>query len=149
MITKISIIGVAIGVMVLIVALSVMNGFETDLRGALERANAHVTTYTLSQEGFFWEPEGPLMEKINGYAAPVAVAPFVSNQALILGNNRPMGTLIRGIDPSLEVDVTRMDFFIRTESFDVKRDNTNHSDQTANAEIIKAKEILSLLKATP
>ena len=144
-ITKISIFGVAIGVMALIVALSVMNGFETDLRGALERANAHVTTYTLSQKGFFWEKEGPLMEKIRSHADPVAAAPFISNQALILGKNRPMGTLIRGIDPDLEIDVTRMDFFIRTELFDVKRDNTNHSDQTASAEVIKAKKILSLL----
>ena len=44
-ITIISILGVAIGVMALIVVLSVMNGFERDLKGALMGANSHITLY--------------------------------------------------------------------------------------------------------
>ena len=50
-ITKISITGVALGVAALIVVLSVMNGFEKDLRGALRGANPHITIYSLLSEG--------------------------------------------------------------------------------------------------
>lgn len=126
-ITKISIIGVATGVMALIVALSVMNGFERDLKGALQRVNGDLTIYSLSPNGFKWENKTPLIQKVENSDLVDAYAPFTQHQAFIMGNHKPKLTLIRGIDINLEPRVTPIEFFVRTESFESKRDNTRVS----------------------
>lgn len=123
-ITKISVIGVAIGVMALIVALSVMNGFENDLKGALQRVNGDLTIYTFSPEGIKWQNGSPLVKRIEETVKIKAYAPFTQHQAFIVGKHKPMLTLIKGIDTTLEPGVTPINFFIRTESFESKRDNS-------------------------
>ena len=144
-ITRISIGGVAIGVMVLIVVISVMNGFEKDLRGALQEANGHLTVLTFGPDGFSWEPEGKLGQKIKQIANPVAIAPFTQHQAFIVGKNKPMGTLIKGIEISMEPKVIPLHFSVRTESFETKRDNTGTGRAIDQATRKKIEQILSLL----
>lgn len=138
-ITKISIIGVAIGVMALIVALSVMNGFEKDLKSALQRVNGDLTVYTLSPGGIKWSEESSLAEKTRAVEGIEALAPFTHHQAFIMGKHKPMLTLIKGIDTSLEPEVSPIHFFVRTESFENKRDNTRigEDDETQSKEILK------------
>jgi lipoprotein-releasing system permease protein len=117
-------IGVAIGVMALIVALSVMNGFEKDLKGALQSVNGDLTVYSLSPDGIKWKQENPLITRIKETIDLTAFAPFTQHQAFIMGNNKPMLTLIKGIDVNLEPGVTPINFFVRTDSFESKRDNS-------------------------
>ncbi len=140
-ITKISIIGVAIGVMALIVALSVMNGFEKDLKGALQRVNGDLTIYSLSPDGIKWDSDKSLATQITEAVDIKAYAPFTQNQAFIVGKHKPTLTLIKGIDINLEPGVTPINFFIRTESFESKRDNS----QIDNANKLEIKEILEKL----
>ena len=137
-ITKISVIGVAIGVMAMIVALSVMNGFEKDLKKALQRVNGDLTIYSLSREGFNWKENSPLLKKIQETVEIKAFAPFTQHQAFIMGKNKPMLTLIKGIDKNLEPGVTPINFFIRSESFESKRDNSliDNATQPEISEII-------------
>ena len=110
--------------MALIVALSVMNGFEKDLKGALQRVNGDLTVYSLSPKGINWNSDKSLVEKITSNVNIKAYAPFTQHQAFIIGRHKPMLTLIKGIDIKLEPGVTPINFFIRTESFESKRDNS-------------------------
>ena len=145
-ITRISIGGVAIGVMVLIVVISVMNGFEKDLRGALQEANGHLTVHFYDSEGIKWNAEGLLQQKIKQTINPVALAPFTQHQAFIVGKNKPMGTLIKGIEIAMEPRVIPLYFSIRTESFESKRDNTGTTKTVNKSTREKIQKILSLLQ---
>jgi lipoprotein-releasing system permease protein len=119
-ITGISILGVALGVATLIIVLSVMNGFEQDLKGALEGANPHLIIQsvvgTASEENL-----KPFYKLFNNNELVKGVAPFTTSQALIMGLDKPQGSLIRGIDPKLEPDITRMERYIRTTLYDENR----------------------------
>ena len=119
-ITSISILGVALGVATLIIVLSVMNGFEQDLKGALEGANPHLIIQsvvgTASEENL-----KPFYKLFNNNELVKGVAPFTTSQALIMGLDKPQGSLIRGIDPELEPDITRMERYIRTTLYDENR----------------------------
>lgn len=128
--------------MALIVALSVMNGFEKDLKGALQRVNGDLTVYSLSPDGFAWSLDGTLVQEIRNTPGVKALAPFTQHQAFILGERKPMLTLIKGIDKDLEEKVTPINFFIRTESFERKRDNSRIDSQTKP----EVEEILERLK---
>jgi len=143
-ITRISIFGVALGVMTLIVVLSVMNGFEKDLRRAIQGANAHLTLYKFGSTGLSYTPGSPEITKLQSDPQVQAVSPFTTNQALLMGPGKPQGAMIKGIDPILEPKVTQMDFFIRTRLFEEKRDNSRTQATVEEARI--AHEILAALE---
>jgi lipoprotein-releasing system permease protein len=95
--------GVALGVAALIVILSVMNGFEDELRDRLLSLESHATLTA---------PTGPLADW-RGLAAQVAagpgvsgVAPYVESQALLSHGTEMSGATIRGIDPVRELSVS-------------------------------------------
>ncbi len=141
-ITIISVIGVAVGVTALIVSLSVMNGFEKDLRESLQGINGHILAYSLSPSGFKWDDERTLEKRIKRRVDIKAIAPFTQNLALIMGAQKPRGTLIKGIDPLAEPTVSPLNFIIRTEMFEVKPIR----EETENDKIkTQTKEILSKL----
>jgi len=107
-ISLISIVGIALGVAVLIVVLSVMNGFEKELRERILGLASHA-----SITGF----DGPLAEwrlvRDVAQANPqvTAAAPYVEGQGLMLADAKsPKGVLIRGVLPGEEgrvADVAR------------------------------------------
>ncbi|MBU2643518.1 ABC transporter permease, partial [bacterium] len=145
-ITKIAVGGVAVGVLVLITALSMMNGMEKEMREALRGAESDLTVYSMSMGGFPWGPDNSLIDRIKEAVEIKAYAPFTSHQALINGPQKSAGTLIKGIDGSREADVVPIEFFIRTESFETKRDNSNPGRKIGESERLKAKKILAQLK---
>ena len=95
--------GVALGVAALIVILSVMNGFEDELRGRLLSLESHATLTA---------PSGPLSDwraLADGVAASAGVsgvAPYVESQALLSHGTEMSGATVRGIDPSRELSVS-------------------------------------------
>ncbi len=135
----------AVGVMVLITALSTMNGMRKELQGALRGAESDMTIYSVLEEGFSWDEKAPLVDTIKAEIDIKAHAPFTLHQAFVMGPQKPMGTLIKGIDLLQEPKVTPLDFLIRTESFETKRDNTNPNREIEEAEREKAQSILSQL----
>ena len=145
-ITKIAVGGVAVGVLVLITALSMMNGMEKEMRDALRGAESDLTVYSMSSEGFPWGEDNQLIERIKQTVEIEAYAPFTTHQGLIRGPQKPAGTLIKGIDADREAEVVPIDFFIRTESFETKRDNSNPDREIAETERQKAQKILAQLK---
>jgi lipoprotein-releasing system permease protein len=104
-ITWVSLLGVCVGVAALIVILSVMNGFEGELRDRLLSLSAHVRITPASgpadSAGRAPTPdEWQAAEQIVAHTPGVAdVAPYVELQALAVRQPQMLGVLLRGIDP--------------------------------------------------
>jgi lipoprotein-releasing system permease protein len=105
-ISLMSMLGVTIGVAVLIVVLSLMNGFETELRSRILSITSHATLSAFGAGAEDW----PAM-RATALADPriEAVAPFVEGEALLIAD-RPQGgsapVSVRGVDPKLEATVS-------------------------------------------
>ena len=106
-----TVLGVAVGVMVLVTALSLTNGFIDELIRSTLKATPHVTLSSYDGERLPNDPA--VLDAISEYADVEAVSPFLSTQALIarranaqLGVSGRQGyTQILGIDPELEQEV--------------------------------------------
>lgn len=103
LISAISMLGIAIAVAVLIVVLSVVNGFERELKDRLLTMTAHATIEALEDDLRDW----PAVQQIAA-ANPrvVAAAPYVEGQALLVFGERLSGAEIRGVDPAAEIGVS-------------------------------------------
>ncbi|MFQ3670372.1 MAG: ABC transporter permease [Verrucomicrobiia bacterium] len=94
-ITVLSLLGVLLGVAVLIVVVSVMRGFENQLREKLIGFNAHLT---VTNYGVL-EVDQPLLDLIQADPEVVAVTPFVTGPVLGEHQNRMAAMFIKGVDP--------------------------------------------------
>jgi lipoprotein-releasing system permease protein len=104
-ISIISMVGVAIGVAVLIVVLSVMNGFERELRDRILSLAAHATI-TAPQAGVHdWKT---VVAHAKTDPEVVAAAPFVEDQALLIAGDKTSGAGISGILPDVEKTVSKV-----------------------------------------
>ncbi|MCP4294987.1 MAG: FtsX-like permease family protein [Proteobacteria bacterium] len=143
-ITKISILGVSLGVAALIIVLSVMNGFEKDLKGALEGANPHIMIQSMVSSEIPEEDLDLLRKPFKDNDQVKGIAPFTTSQALIMGRDKPQGSLIRGIDPVQELKITRMERYVRTRLFDDKQQQ-DLTDKEREDERQNVKSILTSL----
>ncbi|HUO79969.1 MAG TPA: lipoprotein-releasing ABC transporter permease subunit [Steroidobacteraceae bacterium] len=103
LITWLSVGGVALGVMALIVILSVMNGFEAELRGRLLSLSAHATL--LPAPGTAFDGEA-LARRAAEAPGVVGASPFVEQQALLVHGDRMEAAMVRGVDPAREQSVS-------------------------------------------
>jgi len=101
-ISRISMGGIARGVMLLIVVLSVMNGFQKELRTRILGVASHIQITGSGGELPDWQKAAVAVAK---HPDVRAIAPFVQGQGMITGGQAVRGTLIRGIDPELEQQV--------------------------------------------
>ena len=97
--------GIALGVAALIIVLSVMNGFQKEVRDRMLSVVSHIEIY--SPEGALPDPAQTIREARSNPEV-VGAAPFVSMQALLARGEDMKGALVRGIDPALEPQVTDM-----------------------------------------
>ena len=106
-ISGISVASIALGVMALIVVLSVMNGFQKEVRdrmlSVLSHAEIHALSGTIGLDGEWVKVVDAL--KANEPRI-VAAAPFVSGQALLSAGSTVQGAMVRGIDPASEPSVS-------------------------------------------
>lgn len=93
-ITVISIVGVAVGVMVLNIVMAVMTGFEHELRDKIVNTNSHVVVRRIGGEIEKWEQALAVIKELSGVES---VSPFTYQQALLQHEGRSTGLLIRGI----------------------------------------------------
>jgi lipoprotein-releasing system permease protein len=106
-VTAISVIGVAAGVMALIIALAVNNGFRNELQKALLGATAHVDVYPkVAGEGI--EHWSDLAAKLRRLPHVIGVAPALYSPIFVLGPLTSQGGYLKGIDVNLEPQVTDM-----------------------------------------
>jgi len=95
-ITLISIGGVMVGVMTLVVVMSVMNGFEIDLREKILGTTAHITVLHIGREGI--TDYGAVEAKVERVEGVEAVAPFVYVEGILSSKHDSIGAVIRGVD---------------------------------------------------
>ncbi|MDX1480955.1 MAG: lipoprotein-releasing ABC transporter permease subunit [Woeseiaceae bacterium] len=106
LISAISMAGIAIAVAVLIIVLSVVNGFERELQDRLLAMSSHAIIESVEGALFDW----PRLAAVAGENERVAAAaPYVEGQALLTGGRKLSGSLIRGVDPGLESAVSGID----------------------------------------
>jgi lipoprotein-releasing system permease protein len=98
-ISTISILGVALGVAVLIVVLSVMNGFETELRTRILAMTSHATLESFGDGLVAWHE---VRDKVEQDAQVRAAAPYLQGEAMLLREENVSGAIVRGIIPGEE-----------------------------------------------
>jgi lipoprotein-releasing system permease protein len=123
-ITLISIGGVVLGVMALVVVISVMNGFEIDLREKILGTTAHITVLHVGREGVTDYPA--LAAEIDGVEGVEAVAPFVFVEGILSSKHDSIGAVIRGVDMASHREISTIEDKIveGTMDFDVAKNST-------------------------
>jgi len=132
-ITLLSILGVTLGVMVLILVISVMTGFERELQQKILGFDAHI----IVGNGGVLENWEAVAEKARSVEDVRAVAPFVQGPVLVQFENKRLAPKIRAIDSERETQVTDLSKFIIAGSLDLDGDKT-----------VIGSELASLLGAT-
>lgn len=101
-ISGVSMLGIALGVAALIIVLSVMNGFQKEVRDRMLSVVSHVEIYALQGD----QLNAAAAMRAAGHLPQVqASAPFVAAQALMARGDVMRGVLVRGIDPAQEAKV--------------------------------------------
>jgi len=98
-ITLISIAGVMLGVMALIVVLSVMSGFQEDIRTKILGMNAHIVVLKSGANMTEYEE---LSARAEGVRGVVSVTPFIYSQVMVRNQDFVSGAVLRGIDPGAQ-----------------------------------------------
>ncbi len=105
-ISGVSMLGIALGVAALIIVLSVMNGFQSEVRDRMLSVIAHIEVFDASGNALpDWRATSVLAMQ---NPAVVGAAPFVVAQALVGRGDELRGAVIRGIDPGEEGKVTEL-----------------------------------------
>lgn len=102
-ITGISLAGIALGVAALIVILSVMNGFEGELRNRLLSMTAHGTVFA---DGVAMEDWQSVRQAILEEETVTAAAPIIELEGMLRSGRELKPVVIHGVEPSLEADVS-------------------------------------------
>jgi len=96
--------GIALGVAALIVVLSVMNGFQEELRNRILSVASHVEVRGVPDLRD-WQEVAAVAKKD---PRVVAAAPYVSGQAMLTAGESNRGVIVRGIDPAMEAGVAEI-----------------------------------------
>ena len=103
-ISSVSMLGIALGVAALIIVLSVMNGFQKEVRDRMLGVLSHIEVLAYSSAS---RQDPPLLQqKLGQHSQVIASAPFVLSQGLLAQGEDMRGAVVRGIDPAQEVLVT-------------------------------------------
>ena len=103
-ISGVSMLGIALGVAALIIVLSVMNGFQKEVRDRMLGVVSHIEIF--APNGAALPDVVRTLSEIRANPSVVGAAPFIAAQALLARGEDMKGTMVRGIDPALESGVT-------------------------------------------
>jgi len=105
-ISGVSMLGIALGVAALIVVLSVMNGFQKEVRDRMLGVLSHIEV--LAPGGEALPDLDRTLDEVRAHPAVVGAAPFIAAQGLLARGEDMRGVLVRGIDPAQEPQVTEL-----------------------------------------
>lgn len=103
-ISLISILGIALGMTTLITVISVMNGFEKELRARILGAIAHATIRPMDGALMDWRS---VIKEVEKHSEVNGAAPFIEEGVWLQGKESS-GALIRGVDPTFEARVSEV-----------------------------------------
>ncbi|VAW36832.1 Lipoprotein releasing system transmembrane protein LolC/LolE [hydrothermal vent metagenome] len=112
-ITIISILGITVGVTALIVVLSVMTGFEEDLKSKILGINAHIVVTEL---GGSMSDYRVISSKIKKNKDVTGASPFIYRQAMLSAKGGVVGVIVRGLDPASVAEATQLPSHIKSGS---------------------------------
>ena len=98
-----SMLGIALGVTALITVLSVMNGFEKELRDRILGMASHATVTTYAGRMADWQG---LSQTLEEQSSIIAMAPYVQGESMLSQGKRVSGAIIRGVMPGMEGGVS-------------------------------------------
>jgi lipoprotein-releasing system permease protein len=104
-ISGMSLVSIAIGVMALITVLSVMNGFQDELRDRILNMTADATISGFDNRLQDW-PQ--VVRDVHDQPGVVAAAPYIEDQAMLANGANMSGTEIRGVIPGMETTVSEV-----------------------------------------
>ena len=103
-ISGVSMLGIALGVAALIIVLSVMNGFQKEVRDRMLGVLSHIEVLTPGGDAL---PDlAQTLKEVRAHPDVVGAAPFIAAQGLLARGEDMKGALVRGIDPAQEPQVT-------------------------------------------
>ena len=103
-ISGVSMLGIGLGVAALIIVLSVMNGFQKEVRDRMLSVVSHIEVFAMDGQAL---PDMALtMRQARAQRQVLGAAPFIAAQALLARGEDMKGVVVRGIDPALEHEVT-------------------------------------------
>jgi lipoprotein-releasing system permease protein len=106
-ITYISILGVAIGVAALIIVLSVMNGFESEVRDRILGFDTHIRLRTFHDQGM--EDYQSVEEKIRSIPEIVGMSPYILEKGMIKNGDYTSGVIVKAADQTTVSQVSDLD----------------------------------------
>lgn len=134
--------GVAVGVGALIIVISVMTGFDQDLKEKIVGTYSHIEV--LSDYGI--KPTADFTDKILKTNHVVASSFFLNGQALIRKNENVSGVIVKGIDPQNEIRVSALGIYMKKGFLeDLKGDNAVVGSELANKLNVKIGDELSII----
>ncbi|MCW9705690.1 ABC transporter permease [Fodinibius salsisoli] len=116
--TAISITGVTVGTALLIVVLSVFNGFFDVIKGFLLQNDPDIRIESVEEKSFFYSPE--MQDQLSGIPEITAAAPYVTGKALMVrGKQRDKVVSVMGVDLQEYNQINTLDRFISTGTADL------------------------------
>lgn len=103
-ISGVSMVGIALGVAALIIVLSVMNGFQKEVRDRMLSVVSHIEV--VAPGGVALPNAAQTLAEVKRNKSVVGAAPFIASQALIARGDEMRGVMVRGIQPELEAEVS-------------------------------------------
>jgi len=101
-----SMLGIALGVAALVIVLSVMNGFQKDVRDRMLSVVSHIEIH--APRGSALPNVQRTLTEARSHPDVIGAAPFIAAQALLARGDDMKGAMVRGIDPQLEGQVTEL-----------------------------------------
>ena len=112
--------GMALGVLALIVVLSVMNGFQKEIRARMLGASPHLEVIA---DGGVIKDWQAVLDQVALHPEVSAAAPYVSGQGMLSFEQGVQGVMVRGIDPARETAITELSNKIKSGSLNALRSN--------------------------
>ncbi len=116
-----SMLGIALGVTALITVLSVMNGFEKELKTRILGMASHISINALAGIDLDWQT---MERRLAKHPKVVGTAPFVQAEAMLTRGRNVRGALIRGIDPAAEPRVSEIRDYMKLGDLNELRDGS-------------------------
>ncbi len=111
--TLIGVAGVSVGVAALITTLSVMNGFQTDIKDKIIGAQSHILIFGRMSEPTYKKN----IQKVEQLPLVEAAAPHIYGQAILTYAGQSVGLIIRGLDPEQEKKINTLTESVEKGSF--------------------------------
>ena len=140
-IALISVLGIAVGVAVLIVVISVMSGFDRYLEDKMIGTHAHIVVESLTPSASLED----LMKKIKDIPGVIDTAPFASGGALIKEGSSLINVQLRGIVPGLEPKVTKIKEYIKQGDLNLGEGEIIIGEELANRLYLKVGDSIALI----